>query len=83
MMRIWIRQLGGLIWYGLASSWVLATVDVLFHTVCSAGSRAYVQKGIYDKSFKAVSLAREFEVPFNPETNKGLQLDVCSIIRPW
>ena len=55
--------------------------------VCSAGSRIYVQEGIYDEfleRFKALSLSKKLGDPFDPETNQGpqvsrTQLDVCSI----
>jgi aldehyde dehydrogenase (NAD+) len=56
--------------------------------VCSAGSRIYVQEGIYDEfleRFKALSQSKKLGDPFDPETNQGPQvsrihLEVCLVI---
>lgn len=58
--------------------------------VCSAGSRIYVQEGIYDQfleRFKALSKSKKLGDPFDPETTQGpqvsqTQLDVCFLISP-
>jgi aldehyde dehydrogenase (NAD+) len=45
--------------------------------MCSAGSRIYVQEGIYDRfleRFKAVSLSKRLGDPFDPETTQGPQV---------
>jgi len=52
--------------------------------VCSAGSRIYVQEGIYDKfleSFKALSLSKKAGDPFDPTTNQGPQISKTQLDR--
>jgi len=52
--------------------------------VCSAGSRIYVQEGIYDKfleRFKALSQSRKLGDPFDPETTQGPQVSRTQLDR--
>jgi len=52
--------------------------------MCSAGSRIYVQEGIYDKfleRFKTLSLSKKLGDPLDPETNQGPQVSRSQLDR--